>query len=304
MALRSGYKGFKKLLPGLKIIRPGTLGIDNDELSKTFFTRSDQAVLGVRNLLPCPYASGNNYKDNGITYAFDSDGVVTANGTATGAGSSYVLSFRNDNNLILPQGKYTLSGAPANEDSALTIGWNEEGSLVEKGRDNGNGITLDINTSNNIDIRIVITSGKVCDNLKFYPMLRIATDLDSSYVPYAMTNRDLTKSVILEDISSSITLNEQTAYEVTSFKVAKLGKLVMISGNIKSLTENAMPSGRSYIQIASGLPKPLWDANFMLQPSSAGNQAQGVIVGNNSNFQLRGGTTNAAYTFTATYLSK
>lgn len=50
MALRAGYKGFKKLAEGLKMIRPGILAVDNTILADTFFTRQDQGVLGARNL--------------------------------------------------------------------------------------------------------------------------------------------------------------------------------------------------------------------------------------------------------------
>ena len=52
MALRSGYKGFKKLAEGLKMIRPGILSVDNDALSGTFFPRTEQSLLGSKNLCP------------------------------------------------------------------------------------------------------------------------------------------------------------------------------------------------------------------------------------------------------------
>lgn len=50
MALRSGYKGIKKLASGLKWNRPGILAADDTALAKVFFPRSEQAVLGAKNI--------------------------------------------------------------------------------------------------------------------------------------------------------------------------------------------------------------------------------------------------------------
>ena len=58
MALRAMYKGFKKVLAPLIINRPGELAIDQDalnaELNTVFFPRSEQEVLGAKNILNAP----------------------------------------------------------------------------------------------------------------------------------------------------------------------------------------------------------------------------------------------------------
>ncbi len=45
-------------------------------------------------------------------------------------------------------------------------------------------------------IRFKFNNGAVISNKTFYPMLRIASDTDSTYAPYAMTNRELTEKTV------------------------------------------------------------------------------------------------------------
>ena len=40
-----------------------------------------------------------------------------------------------------------------------------------------------------------VASGTTVSNLTFYPMLRLASDIDDTYQPYAMTNKKLTDSL-------------------------------------------------------------------------------------------------------------
>lgn len=201
MALRSGYKGFKKLLPGLKLFRPGTLGIDNDvlipELNKTFFPRSEQAELGAKNLLP------NNAVSTGI-FTVNADGTVTANGQPESTASLFLLG----SGVAFVPNIYKgmiLNGCPTGgSDSTYCINVvtsNDGSTNLDTIRDTGDGITIpDVNY---IKVFIRIQASYSVSNKLFKPMLRLASDPDDTYVPYAMTNKELTEKV--KDLDTKIT---------------------------------------------------------------------------------------------------
>ena len=46
-----------------------------------------------------------------------------------------------------------------------------------------------------VAVSCVVASGKTANNDVFYPMLRLASDPDDTYVPYVMTNKELTEKV-------------------------------------------------------------------------------------------------------------
>lgn len=192
MALRSCYKGIKKLATGLKWNRPGVLAADDTALAEVFFPRSEQAVLGAKNLLP------NNAKTQtitGITFTVNSDGTVTANGTATAL--TWLQIWRGK----LKKGRYIVNGCPEGgiaSGAGYRLGfWNEtpsSGSVIFV-RETGEGDLIEI-TDETLDYALYAGIGDTTtvNNLVFKPMLRLATDTDSTYRPYAMTNEQLTES--------------------------------------------------------------------------------------------------------------
>lgn len=239
MALRSGYKGFNKLLPGLKILRPGTLGIDNDvlisELNKTFFPRSEQAVLGAKNLIPYPYADGMSKETNGITFTVQTDGSVIADGTAT-AGALFEL-WKIDT-FKLPIGKaVTLNGGIDNK--AMIQYWAAfDFDYKTQGSDVSFTPTTDALASGRLTI--FVDAGKTLNNVVFKPMIRLATDTDPTYAPYAMTNRELTDAVTpIRDVSGITLAENVVANDASEFNVFKIGQLVVLSFVIKGIVANA-----------------------------------------------------------------
>lgn len=199
MALRSGYKGFKKLLPGLKLFRPGTLGIDNDvlipELNKTFFPRSEQAMLGAKNFL---YVLDPTGTQSGVTYTVNKDSKgnvlnVAVSGTPTGYSAfafwadvtpnEYILSHM-DNATNFIWGDITLYKNGASVQDLPSLGTADD-------------CTIDLSSYDFDRIKVVAkrVSNSVNTTATIYPMLRLATDTDSNYVPYAMTNKELTEKI-------------------------------------------------------------------------------------------------------------
>lgn len=135
---------------------------------------AETGVLGVRNLLP---NNATNSTINGITYTVNSDGTVIADGTATA--DAYLawdtgLSINTEMNEIsaaIAKG-YKISGCPDASASKYFVGLSSANRAY-----------------------IVIKNGTKVTNKKFYPMIRLASDPDDTYAPYAMTNRELTEKV-------------------------------------------------------------------------------------------------------------
>lgn len=153
------------------------------------FDRAEQRVLGAKNLLLPDKATSQTV--SGVTFTVNADGSIKANGTAT-AQILFEVSRIYDTieNVILngcPSGGSTttydlrLGGASGTN----YIEWGD-GVYIEKEAPSGGTYS---------SVYIVIRNGQVVSNLMFKPMLRLASDPDDTYAPYAMTNKELTDKV-------------------------------------------------------------------------------------------------------------
>lgn len=162
-----------------------------------------------KNLLPYPYESDKTYTTAGITFTCNSDGSVTANGTATN-NTTYNL-FINKNN-ILKGGKYKLLGCPSGgaSNKYRVHVWNVTKSTTGA-NDFGSGASLEVDDGDNISCVLNIFSGQTVSNLIFRPMIIPDRISDNTFVGAAMTNRQLTAKV--EDLDYYL---EQTATTSTT----------------------------------------------------------------------------------------
>ena len=155
------------------------------------------SVLGAKNLIPYPYFDGTSKTNNGITYTVNDDGSITANGTATASSRFYLISSVSSN---MPNGNYIISDgdvgdSTSNVQVALWDGSTYTG-IVYATNNGEKAFTLsDTPTRTGISIYVSVVSGATVSNLTFKPMLRLASDTDDTYQPYAMTNRELTEDV-------------------------------------------------------------------------------------------------------------
>lgn len=149
------------------------------------------AALGAKNLLKVTSATQTI---NGVTFTVNNDQTITVNGTNTG--TSTALFVINDIPLQ-SEIAYTLSGCPSGGSSATYyIGSLDTTNWKEFTTDIGNGGTATLNEPKTIRFRIGIRSGVTVNNLVFKPMLRRAEITDSTYVPYAPTNRELYEMIL------------------------------------------------------------------------------------------------------------
>lgn len=176
MALRAGYYGVKRALKDKLTEIAGSW----DSTIASLFPRNEQAILGAKNLLKI---TGSSTEINGITFTVNSDQSITVNGTATGTAVFYVgwRPFSTDKDVIL-------SGCPSGGSKTtfrLDVGSQDLADI-------GNGSVIPAGYSSGEGCRIVIFTGVQMTDKKFYPMIRLATDKDNTFAPYAKTNLELT----------------------------------------------------------------------------------------------------------------
>jgi hypothetical protein len=141
--------------------------------------------------------SGNTYTDQGVTFVVDTDAngsvtSITVNGTPTGSYSGITVA-----NFVPPTGHYIKTGCPSGGSDNTYVFGGSSGNEIGNGRD----YYSDGSTTKTYIIAIV--SGYTANNLVFKPMLRLASDPDSTFAPYAMTNRELTPHAVSFDFTPS-----------------------------------------------------------------------------------------------------
>lgn len=157
--------------------------------------------MGVKNLNVYPYIE-TSHIDNDVTWTDNGDGTVTANGKATGGNSDFNCHYHTgteNNVLVLPKGNYIFSGCPSGGSTStyyIQIGCTRAGGFTVLGRDLGNGVEISLTESTRINITCRIYRNYTASNLTFYPMIRFATDKDSTWQPYAQNNKELTENKV------------------------------------------------------------------------------------------------------------
>ena len=156
----------------------------------TAFPRDEQRVLGAKNLLENQI---ENATKGTITITHNVDGTITLSaGTSPSSASAPVVK----ESVSLKKGKYILSSGVTNSDIYLRV---KIGSDYVNCVDKQIAFELDADTSvkSSVYIKKDIT---LSDPITFKPMIRFASDTDDTYVPYAMTNRELTNAISLKTI--------------------------------------------------------------------------------------------------------
>ena len=144
-------------------------------------------VLGAKNLLK---NNETTQTRNGVTFTVNDDGTITTSGTATDG----IWLILNSNLKVDTNLTYLLSGCPSGGSEANTFSLYFHGGDVWK-FDEGNGSGLITPTEITAEIAIHIHNGVDMTGKVFKPMLRLASDPDDTYTPYAMTNQEITKGL-------------------------------------------------------------------------------------------------------------
>lgn len=168
--------------------------------------------VSSKNILPFPYFQ-NSLTDKGITYTVNTDGTVTANGTATGNNfSEFVLTV---NQSWKTKQKYTISGCPAGGSTTTYFICTYSGRA-----DIGSGVTTDYSDLKRVSIRIL--SGTTVENLVFKPQIELGTAA-TPYTPYISDLSSVSvsrygKNLWCEDSSYTLPSQWNSYYTFVTFR--------------------------------------------------------------------------------------
>ena len=147
------------------------------------YGRTTQVTTTGKNLLDCSEPSVTNEGNVKYTCEYDSHGsllYLTVNGKGTGF--TY-LGYA----VTLPAGSYILTGCPSGGNSTTysqLLTYTSDSSTI--GFDVGDGFSFTLSEETSVTVYTGrVWSENAVDNLKFYPMIRLASNTDSSFEPYS-----------------------------------------------------------------------------------------------------------------------
>ena len=222
---------------------------------------ADNGVLGAKNLLP------NELKAKtvgGVTVTINDDNSVTLNGTSTETLDN-LLELSSKINDILEVGKrYVLTGCPANgglNSYALVWRLNNASAPGLPGFDDGDGSEFTWQQfTGYVAIRIRIQSGYTCNNLTFKPMIRLASDPDDTYQPYAMTNAELTEKVTTN--SGTVSFSKGTPHTIRTH-LDRVGNVCVLSAHVNLM--DAEIDASTFVKVGTVDILPQKETMFVVQ---------------------------------------
>ena len=158
-------------------------------------------VLGAKNMLP-NRGIGIKATSYGVTFTINSDGSITANGTASGGQAIFQVIYK----VVLEANtKYYISGGHNASKFCYVNAINNGVYLKTIGLSTGdpynqyevNPFVPDYDGYTYLEVGIAINDGQACNYEVFYPMIRLTSIADDTYVPYAMSNQELTHDNII-----------------------------------------------------------------------------------------------------------
>ena len=173
-------------------------------------------AVGSHNLLP---NNASSKVESGITYTVatsgDNKGTVAVSTGSGGASATSGLTLTSA--LSLKKGTYYLSGCPYGGGYGtyrIVLAYTSGGSTeyVVNADDGQTWFEL-ANDISNATVYIEIFSGQVITTpITFKPMIRVSTDTNPTYTPFAMTNQQLTENLTVNDSSvQSVDISSYTS---------------------------------------------------------------------------------------------
>lgn len=217
-----------------------------ETLTKEVTTR---ATLGAHNLLKNNLTT--QVLSSEVTLNVNDDGSVTVSGTPTSKRHAYFT------NIALPKGNYILSGMSG----VTNLLWEhidlyDGDTLVKRFYiDSKNDYTFDTSsyTYTKAQVNIATDSNNVACSGTIYPMIRLVTDSDPTYQPYAKSNKELTDDTVSKlGILSTTSLVSTNALEFMQY-----GKVVAVNGYL-TLNGNQTADGATSNELGtvSGIDLP------------------------------------------------
>lgn len=167
-------------------------------------------TLGAKNILPFDLDdiktlntngtwAGNVYTYRGVDFTVNSDGTISATGTATGGNASIKLFTASSNYEMLGK-EVILTGCPSNGSAStyriqayrMASADGSTGTYFDDGAGTDAFTVLNDASGTVGSFAVAVYENATVTNLLFKPMVRLASDPDNTYQPYAKTNQELT----------------------------------------------------------------------------------------------------------------
>ena len=192
-------------------------GVDHPVTDDTRMTWTANGVLGAKNLLPATiYGLGVQSGTGSRTLGTNTDAISFV--APIKRNTDYIISKTGGNRFRV----------------ALSTTMPANGVSVEQIKDSDTETSYEFNSGNYDYVYFMTNSGsETYDNIK--PMLRLASDTDPTYQPYAMTNRELTELFPTAYKTDGLTYTNLT-YDSGGY--CKLGKLVIVNIRAKATASN------------------------------------------------------------------
>ena len=184
--------------------------------------------------------------ESGVVFTVNSDKSVTVNGTPT-ADVYFVI---NPDVSLTPGERITINGCPeGGGDRLYMLGvWNS--SWAGLGFSYGSDFTITVPQDGKLRIRIKITGGVTVNNLTFKPMIRPVYITDPTYVPYGMTNAELTEE--MEAINNNVGKNSALTTTAKDSLVSAVNEVNGKVGNSKIRRLSLGANGTETFNVESG----------------------------------------------------
>ena len=268
----------------------GDLGEVKTDLSDKL-NMADYAKTGSINVLNNAAATATS---NNVVFTVNADKTITVytNGAASADANCEIIT----SNVPVDDDLY-LTGCPSGG-SSTTYGIQFYSTNVPNGGwDVGSGRKISA-TDTITRIVIRIRSGQnIPSSSPLVFKIMLSPIKDAPYVPYAMTNRELTKSVSGSAEDVSFTTTTQTKYEYRSISsIKRRGNFVQCCIRMQSLTGNELPSGKTYTYVLTGLPRIATDLEATVPSgTSLSNNPMQIVYFANGTLGVRGGSPNDYY---------
>jgi len=201
----------------------------HESVEDIMFTAEANGILGAKNLLK-PTISSSTI--NGVTLTVNSDGSISTSGTT----NDYIsISIASILGVLDENETYILTGCPSGGSAStyrLYLGYFPGNANL--GNDYGSGVKftpyVDGVTFTLFDVYLFAHPNVNMNGLVFKPMIRLASDPDDTYQPYAMTNRELTELQNFEKVTDT-----QNGLTFDILKMGHFGQLTIYTGYTTSL---------------------------------------------------------------------
>lgn len=244
------------------------------------------ANAGAKNRFP-NLAIGKTETVNGVTFNVNTDGSVTINGKNTSAEvNTTFISLVPSGQVKTQAGKYIMSGVPKGYANKI---WTWIAGVGENRTEANKIISLSQDVSGGCGVSVAVGDTQF-DNVIVYPMLRDAAIEDDTYVPYGMSNAEITGK-----LSDTRWLNVSNG-----ISCRKKNGIIQIN-----MSNNSQAQTASDIVIGT-LPEGFRPTSQVIAIGCTNQFAQhlGIVIGTNGEVKTRLGTgTGTGFYGTVTYLA-